>query len=324
VLAALGLDERQAAVYHSLVEHGASDLGLIERRVGFDPVRALESLEAQGLVMHMDAHPLSYAAAPPSVALGAVAMARRQELQHAELEIARLAELYRTAEADRSLNELIEVVVGRAAIASRFTQLQATATAEVCSLVRPNPSVVTHEENTVEADALARGVGYRVVIERESFERPGFYQIAAEALRLGVRVRVGNAMPSRLIIVDRREALISLNEPDPFKALVVHSSGLLEALSALFECVWRESLPLVLGSDGVAGPRVSDEELDRSIVGLLLVGFTDESIATRLGLSVRTVQRRVSALMATMGAQARLQLGFHLASRGWAPAAVTP
>lgn len=320
MLSALGLDHHQTAVYSALVEHGPGDLAAIEGRVGFDPGDAVTWLEAAGLAVRAGAQG-AYAAAPPTVGLGAFAVARRQELRHAELEIARLAELYRAAEADRSLNDIVEVVVGRTAITSRFAQLQATAETEVCSLVRSEPSVVPAEENTAESEALARGVAYRVVVERDSFERPGFLDLAAEALREGVQLRVGAAMPSRLIIVDRREALISLNEPDPFKALVVHASGLLEALSALFESEWRAAVPLVLGADGAPGPRLSGEELDKSITGLLLVGLTDESVAARLGLSVRTVQRRVSALMTAVGAQTRLQLGYHAALKGWGPAA---
>jgi hypothetical protein len=45
----------------------------------------------------------------------------------------------------------------------------------------------------------------------------------------------------------------------------------------------------------------------------LLSGFTDEAIARQLGTSHRTVQRRVAALMADLGAQTRFQVGVRAA-----------
>jgi DNA-binding NarL/FixJ family response regulator len=58
-------------------------------------------------------------------------------------------------------------------------------------------------------------------------------------------------------------------------------------------------------------------ELDSRILGLLLAGLTDQAVANQLNLSMRTVQRRVRALMDLVSADTRLQLGFHAARRGW-------
>jgi DNA-binding transcriptional ArsR family regulator len=101
-------------------------------------------------------------------------------------------------------------------------------------------------------------------------------------------------------------------------ALVVHASGLLELLSGLFESVWREALPLRLGSRGVTeqepdGPDGTDLE----ILSLLLAGLTDASVAKQLDLGLRTVQRRVKRLMELTGVTTRLQLGWHAYERAW-------
>jgi len=63
-------------------------------------------------------------------------------------------------------------------------------------------------------------------------------------------------------------------------------------------------------SDGLA-------ELDARILGLPLAGLTDQAVANQLNLSMRTVQRRVRALMDLVSADTRLQLGFHAARTGW-------
>jgi DNA-binding NarL/FixJ family response regulator len=87
----------------------------------------------------------------------------------------------------------------------------------------------------------------------------------------------------------------------------------------LFDRVWRDGLPLVLGSDGVVEGATGDglPELDARILGLLLAGLTDQAVANQLGLSMRTVQRRVRALMDLVATQTWLQHGFQAARRGW-------
>ncbi|NUO55668.1 MAG: transcriptional regulator TrmB, partial [Hamadaea sp.] len=50
---------------------------------------------------------------------------------------------------------------------------------------------------------------------------------------------------------------------------------------------------------------------------LLIAGMTDEAAGARLGLSRRTVVRRVQHLMAVAGAQSRLQLGWRARELGW-------
>jgi DNA-binding NarL/FixJ family response regulator len=57
--------------------------------------------------------------------------------------------------------------------------------------------------------------------------------------------------------------------------------------------------------------------LDRQVLTLLLAGLTDRSIASQLGLSMRTVQRRVQAQMEEAGVQTRMQLGWRAARVGW-------
>jgi hypothetical protein len=124
----------------------------------------------------------------------------------------------------------------------------------------------------------------------------------------------------RLLIVDRRIALVPLlsGSGGSIGALIVHSSGMLDALLAHFDRVWRDGLPLVLGTNGmVEGLTDGLSELDARILGLLLAGLTDQAVANQLDLYMRTVQRRVRALMDLVSADTRLQLGFHAAPRGW-------
>jgi DNA-binding NarL/FixJ family response regulator len=54
----------------------------------------------------------------------------------------------------------------------------------------------------------------------------------------------------------------------------------------------------------------------RLILELLMLGTKDESIARQLGISLRTVRRRVAGLMDELGATTRFQAGLEAARRG--------
>jgi sugar-specific transcriptional regulator TrmB/DNA-binding CsgD family transcriptional regulator len=323
VLDVLGLDDSEELAYRALVEVPSYDAAGLAGRLGCHPVeaaRALAALETLGLAARSSGGTDRYVASPPSVALAALAVQREEELRRAQREIESLAEVYRGTDTDRSVSDVVDVVRGAKAVGQRFAQLQMSAREEVLGFVKAEIAVVPPEENKEEDAAVTRGVRYRVVIERSAFDRPGFFAAASDSLQAGEEVRVVQELPIRMLIVDRRIALVPLlsGAGGSIGALIVHSSGMLDALLALFDRVWRDGLPLVLGTDGmVEGPSDGLPELDARILGLLLAGLTDQAVANQLGLSMRTVQRRVRALMDLVSADTRLQLGFHAARRGW-------
>ncbi|MFE9674816.1 helix-turn-helix domain-containing protein [Streptomyces sp. NPDC006259] len=322
MLEAIGLDDRHESAYRALVSVGAADVTDLARRLGLgerDTEGALRRLEGHGLAAQSSGRPGRWVAAPPGVALGALLTRQRHELEQAELAAALLAEEYRAAAAEPSVHDLVEVVTGAAAVSQRFLQIQLGATEEVCALVTGTPVAVTGMENDAEEQAAARGVRYRVVLERAVLEQPDGITELTAALDRGERVRVVDEVPTKLVVADRSLALVPLTvrSAEP-AALVVHASGLLELLSGLFESVWRQALPLRLGERGVTedGPDGPDAA-DLEILSLLLAGLTDASVAKQLDVGLRTVQRRVRRLMELTGVTTRLQLGWQAYERGW-------
>ncbi|MFI5820880.1 helix-turn-helix domain-containing protein [Streptomyces rishiriensis] len=322
MLGAIGLDETHESAYRALVSVGAADVPDLARRLTLgerDTERALRRLERHGLAAQSSGRPGRWVAAPPGVALGALLTHQRHELDKAELAAALLAEEYRAAAAEPAVHDLVEVVTGAAAVAQRFLQLQLGASDEVCALVTGSPVAVTGSENDAEERATARGVRYRVVLERAVLDQPDNMRELTAALARDEQVRVVDAVPTKLVVADRSLALVPLTgrSAEP-AALVVHASGLLELLSGLFESVWREALPLGLGARGVAERDPATPDVgDLEILSLLLAGMTDASVAKQLDLGLRTVQRRVKGLMELTGATTRLQLGWHAYERGW-------
>ncbi|WP_327233767.1 helix-turn-helix transcriptional regulator [Streptomyces sp. NBC_01317] len=329
MLGAIGLDERQESAYRALVAIGAADVSDLAHRLALpeaDTERALRRLERQGLAAQSSARTGRWVAAPPAVALGALLTQHRHELEQAELAAVLLAEEYRAEAREPAVHDLVEVVTGASAVAHRFVQLQLGATTEVCALVTGKPVAVTGMDNEAEERAARRGVAYRVVIEREVLALPAGITELSAALGRDEQVRVIERVPTKLVVADRSLAMVPLTgrgaEP---AALVVHASGLLESLLGLFEAVWREALPLRLGSgegegdgaeileDALPGPDSTDLE----VLSLLLAGMTDASVAKQLDLGLRTVQRRVKGLMELSGVTTRLQLGWHAYEKGW-------
>jgi DNA-binding NarL/FixJ family response regulator len=54
----------------------------------------------------------------------------------------------------------------------------------------------------------------------------------------------------------------------------------------------------------------------QAVLELMMLGAKDESIARQLGVSLRTVRRRIADLMDELGAATRFQAGMEAARRG--------
>jgi DNA-binding NarL/FixJ family response regulator len=121
----------------------------------------------------------------------------------------------------------------------------------------------------------------------------------------------------KMVMGDARIALVPLEtSPEVIEvAAVVHPSALLESLHTLFELLWQRSERFGgVGSEAAGRGRFS--EPDRQVLDLLTTGLTDKAVARQLGVTERTVQRRVQRIMAEYGVRTRLQLGLRLSSGG--------
>lgn len=324
MLDVLGLDSTQEGAYRRLVSlpsASAAELALAMQVDEAPLAGALSVLEDKGLVARSASQPGHFVASSPALAMGSLIVQREREIRRAQVELDQLTEQYRAAAAGRRGVDAVDVVLGPRAVADRFAQIQRGATTEVLALVKSSVALVSAEENTDEEDALRRGVAYRVVLERAAFARPGFLAGVAETMPLGEAVRVTDSLPLRLVVADRSLALLPLSPTASDAgtgALLVHESGLLDALLFLFDLVWasaNEIVPTATGVDELAADRI--DEVDARVLTLLLAGLTDQAIGGQLGLSLRTVQRRVSALMDRARVVTRFQLGHEASRRGW-------
>ncbi|KUG51867.1 hypothetical protein AVL62_07965 [Serinicoccus chungangensis] len=89
--------------------------------------------------------------------------------------------------------------------------------------------------------------------------------------------------------------------------LLLRPPAIIDAFTTLFDELWRRAEP-VLSRDASAQ--------DVKLLELLSLGFKDEAIARQMGLGLRTVRRRIAALMEEHGSDTRFQLGLAVSRRG--------
>ncbi|MEN3612441.1 helix-turn-helix domain-containing protein [Plantactinospora sp. ZYX-F-223] len=286
----------------------------------------LEGLRSKGLAMARPGPDPVFEPLPPDVALGNTLLRRQESLENARQAVAALTEEYRTSARRRNADHLVEVVVGAGALRDRLRDLQDSAREEILWFCRANPLAMSGSENAEESGALARGVRYRAIYERALLESPGELESIAESVRAGEEARTLPTLPVRIAIADRSTAICPLVPDDerdvgePTAALI-RRSELLDALLALFESHWDRATPIRWDADrGGLADAAPDDALDdgeRFLLSLFVAGFPDKSIASQLGVSRRTVQRRLERLMALAGVDTRTGLAFQAARRGW-------
>lgn len=130
----------------------------------------------------------------------------------------------------------------------------------------------------------------------------------------GEVIRVLPTVPTRMFIIGTTHAVLPepLGQVDEPRSLI-RQPGLVKALTYWFEALWDRAAP-VSALTGEAEPR---SDMQRFLVQQLASGSQDEQIARRLGVSLRTVRRRVADLMIELGAESRFQAGVEAARRGW-------
>ncbi len=168
-------------------------------------------------------------------------------------------------------------------------------------------------------DAMAQIVGEAVRTGRRS---RAIYPVRAmsevpDTLRLrsevGEEIRLLPDLPTRMFIIGTSHVIL----PEPLGMFdeprsLMRQRGWVDAMILWFESMWDRAAPLDLEGVRDSRPDMRDFLLDQ-----LATGAQDEQIARRLGVSLRTVRRRVAELMSDLGADSRFQAGVEAARRGW-------
>jgi DNA-binding CsgD family transcriptional regulator len=178
--------------------------------------------------------------------------------------------------------------------------------------LRPDQWRGPREDQMVDvvAEAVAQGRRSRAIYPvRALHDAPEALAARAEA---GEEIRLLPDLPTRLLVVGDSHAVV----PEPLgladlPLAVVRQAAVVGAFRMWFDELWGRAVVPVLEE---AEPRL---DLRRFLLEQLAAGARDDQIARKLGMSLRTVRRRVAALMVELGADTRFQAGAEAARRGW-------
>lgn len=179
--------------------------------------------------------------------------------------------------------------------------------------LRPDAWAMPRESQVsqVLAEAIATGRRSRAIYPARALAE------APEALRararLGEEVRVMSEVRTRMFILGDSHAV--LPEPLGFSdepRVHVRQRSIVAALTMWFESMWASAAPVPELEVGDVSPDGRQFLLEQ-----LMAGATDEVIARKLGIGLRTVRRRVASLMSELGVDTRFQAGVEAVRRGW-------
>lgn len=326
MLEGLGLDCQTEAVYLAMLKAPAAqaqDLAQILDLAACHVHDALNELTRMSLLQPSARDPQTLRPVHPEAALQALVARReaefarlQQELEEGKAAVAMLmaehAELHPPVQAPD-----VEYVEGADAVEARLRDLTNASRWEVCSLVPAQSQLPLSDEanEALQVRAVDRGVRYRTVFLDSIRNSQSGLEHAQWLMALGTEIRTAPLLPVQLFIIDRAHALVPVDPNGTSEAAaIVSSAGMVTALLALFQSTWNGAAPL-------GGPRRRDgDELcaqRRQVLRLLAAGCTDDVIARRLGVSIRTARRVASDLLNRLDARSRFQAGARAAARGW-------
>jgi DNA-binding CsgD family transcriptional regulator len=202
--------------------------------------------------------------------------------------------------------ELVEEIRGADGVRGRVEELAGSARRAVWSL---NPAMPLAAEVVVAN--RGRGVCSRTVYPLVAAADPVLRGDLVAAVAAGDEVRLHPEPPLRLLLVDGECAVFPVDTGD--LVYVLHGTGLVAPLVVLFEQVWAAATRLG------RRPAEHDEARLRRVVTMLAEGHKDEAVARRMGVSVRTARRLITASVDRLQAQSRFQAGVLAVRAGWIP-----
>ena len=168
-------------------------------------------------------------------------------------------------------------------------------------------------EQAVDRDirALERGVHMRTLYQHTARRSVATREHVARIIEHGGYVRTLDEFFNRLIVVDRRLALIPGESADV--AVAIYDPSLISYLTDLFDRSWERATEYEDRGE-VADSDIASE-VRQLTVRMLSEGHSDPASAKRVGVSTRTYASYVAALKVEYDVETRFQLGYAMGLR---------
>ena len=162
-------------------------------------------------------------------------------------------------------------------------------------------------------DMLARGCMMRTLYQHSARRSSVTHRYVAAVTERGAEVRTLDEFFNRLLIFDRRVAVIP-SEDDLRVAIAVREPAVVAYLVDVFERAWERGRPFTNRDIGMLRD-IADEQRAMTI-RMLIEGHSDLASAKRLGVSPRTYAGYVADLKTEYEADTRFQLGYVMGQQG--------
>ncbi|MFG2174051.1 LuxR C-terminal-related transcriptional regulator [Streptomyces niveus] len=162
--------------------------------------------------------------------------------------------------------------------------------------------------------AIERGARLRHLYQHPARYSPHIKEYLEQVPADRLEVRTVEQTVERLIIVDRTVAFIPASA-NRHTALEIRHPALITYLVQVYEVLWSQATPMT-ERPPVLSPDAAVTSVQRGIARLLAEGITDEAVARRMGISVRTCRAHIAKLMQALDASSRTHLGVLLIQSG--------
>jgi sugar-specific transcriptional regulator TrmB len=161
--------------------------------------------------------------------------------------------------------------------------------------------------------AIDRGVKYRTLYQHSARRHALTREYVTEVSAHGAEVRTLDEFFNRMIVIDRRLAII----PGPAgttEAIAVQEPALVAYLVDVFERAWERARPFTNTERSMMNDIAREQRA--MTIRMLIEGHSDPVSAKRLGVSARTFAGYVADLKAEYDAETRFQLGYTMGQMG--------
>ncbi|MDK1476527.1 LuxR C-terminal-related transcriptional regulator [Streptomyces sp. 549] len=260
---------------------------------------------------------------PPDVAAAALAhpveramMEQQQALNAMRTVMLQVEDVYRRIRQEMSTS--VQRLSGPSVISAALEHAVQSCEREVLT-AQPgggHPAEMLAEALPRALEASDRGIAQRTLYQHTVRAHGPTLDYVKRVTEAGVEVRTVDEVFDRLIVYDRSLAFI----PDSqgarhMSAVMIRDSGVVHYLASIFEHVWERAEPVTYRTEHQR-PQLLTEATRLNVLRLMVDGYTDSAIASRLGMSTRTIATHIKKASDLLGSNSRAQLAYLIAQAG--------
>jgi DNA-binding CsgD family transcriptional regulator len=317
-------DAHLASVYrYALANGGIATEEAVGAELGLDPAEvaaAVEQLFSAQLLREQIGGTGCLVAVDPEIAAALLVTPMEQEIAHRRELIAQVLQRTETLRQDYASSSqqpgapaAIEHVTGCMEVRGTLKLAGDACRDQVMVLLSGHQEDLQFNDYLrVCAQLLERGITVQIICQHRSRADLVSRMKIKQVIDAGALVRTVSHLPRAAVVFDRSLAVLLGSTDGEATAARVRDDDVVKFLLDMFDHLWDGAMPLDSFESGyaeVAG------DLRQTIAGLMAKGYTDEVLARKMGMSVRTCRRHIASLMHDLDAVSRFQAGVQAARR---------